>query len=133
MWSERAAKVRASGTPVMVTGSAERWFAPGFLERQPEVGATLLHSLQDADREGYAQVCDALAAYDVRDRLAEITSPVLAIAGALDQATPPWPSSRRSPRRSPAAGSSCSTAWPTSRPPSSRPRWRACSASNSFP
>ena len=88
MWSERAAKVRASGTPVMVTGSAERWFAPGFLERQPEVGATLLHSLQDADREGYAQVCDALGAYDVRDRLSEITLPVLAIAGALDQATP---------------------------------------------
>ena len=88
MWSERAAKVRASGTPVMVTGSAERWFAPGFLERQPEVGATLLHSLQDAAREGYAQVCDALGAYDVRDRLSEITSPVLAIAGALDQATP---------------------------------------------
>ncbi len=89
MWTERAARVRTSGTPVMVTGSAERWFAPGFLNRHPAEGAALLHSLQDADREGYAQVCDALATYDVRDRLTEITLPVLAIAGAYDQATPP--------------------------------------------
>lgn len=89
MWAERAERVRMSGTAVMVTGSAERWFAPGFLDRQPAVGAALLRSLQDADREGYAQVCHALAGHDVRDRLTEITLPVLAIGGAFDQATPP--------------------------------------------
>jgi 3-oxoadipate enol-lactonase/4-carboxymuconolactone decarboxylase len=88
-WAERAARVRASGTPVMVTSSAERWFGPGFLDRHPDVGAGLLHSLQDADREGYAQVCDALATFDVRDRLGEITVGVLAIAGAVDPSTPP--------------------------------------------
>ncbi|MGH1564504.1 4-carboxymuconolactone decarboxylase [Mumia sp. DW29H23] len=89
MWHDRAATVRTSGTPVMVTASAQRWFAPGFLEREPSVGAALLHVLQSADAEGYAQVCEALAAFDVRDRLGEITAPVLAIAGAHDVATPP--------------------------------------------
>ena len=89
MWAERAAQVRASGTPVLVSGSASRWFAPGFLDRQPEVGAALLHTLRDAHAEGYAQVCDALAEFDVRSRLGEVRSPVLAVAGALDQATPP--------------------------------------------
>ena len=88
-WRERAATVRASGTPVMVTGSAERWFGPGFLAAHADVATDLLSSLQHADREGYAQVCEALADFDVRARLAEITAPVLAVAGAEDVATPP--------------------------------------------
>ncbi len=88
-WRERAAKVRVSGTPVMVSASAERWFADGFLSRHPEVATGLLHALQDADREGYAQVCDALAEFDVRERLGEIAVPVLAVAGTEDVATPP--------------------------------------------
>lgn len=89
MWRERAATVRASGTPSMVSGSAQRWFAEGFLERSPDVGAALLHVLQGADAEGYAQVCEALADFDVRQRLAEVSVPVLAVAGAHDVATPP--------------------------------------------
>ena len=46
-------------------------------------------ALQDADREGYAQVCDAMAEFDVRRRLGEIEVPVLAVAGAEDVTTPP--------------------------------------------
>ena len=40
-------------------------------------------------RQGYIQVCGALARFDVRDRLAEIGVPVLAVAGSHDVATPP--------------------------------------------
>ena len=88
-WHERAATVRASGTPVMVTGSAERWFAAGFLAAHADVATGLLQALQHADREGYAQICEALAGFDVRARLAEIDVPVLAVAGTEDVATPP--------------------------------------------
>lgn len=88
-WRERAEQVRASGTPSVLEQSAQRWFAAGFIERRPRVATTLLHSLQDADRVGYAQVCEALASFDVRDRLDEISTPVLAVAGADDVATPP--------------------------------------------
>lgn len=88
MWHERAASVRASGTPVVVEGSAARWFAAGFLDREPAIGAALLQSLQDADKEGYAQVCEALADFDVRERLGEISTPLLAIAGNEDTAAP---------------------------------------------
>lgn len=87
-WLERAATVRASGTPSMVEGSATRWFAAGFLERQPAVGAALLHALQESDRFSYAWACEALADFDVRDRLGAITVPVLAVAGAFDEPTP---------------------------------------------
>ena len=88
-WRERAETVRTSGTPVMVTGSAQRWFAPGFIEREPEVTARLLHSLQDADRFGYALACEALADFDVRARLGEISVPVLAVTGEHDGVTTP--------------------------------------------
>lgn len=88
-WHDRAATVRASGTPVMVAPSSQRWFAPGFIDRQPEVAAALLHSLQDADAESYALACEALAGFDLRDRLGEIATDVLVIGGAQDVAAPP--------------------------------------------
>ncbi len=84
MWAGRIGQVSVSGTPVMVAGSAERWFGPGFLDRAPDVGSALLHSLQDTEDRGYIQVCEALAAFDVRERLGQITAPVLAVAGAHD-------------------------------------------------
>jgi 3-oxoadipate enol-lactonase/4-carboxymuconolactone decarboxylase len=88
MWAGRVGQVSVSGTSVMVSGSAERWFGPGFLDRAPETGSALLHALQDADDRGYCQVCEALAEFDVRDRLSEIGAPVLAVAGSADVATP---------------------------------------------
>jgi 3-oxoadipate enol-lactonase / 4-carboxymuconolactone decarboxylase len=87
-WWERAARVRASGTTVVVNQSVERWFAPGFIEREPQVGSRLLDSLRAADAEAYALACEALADFDVRSRLREIAVPVLAVAGAEDFATP---------------------------------------------
>ena len=87
-WAERAATVRASGTPAVVEASAQRWFGAGFLERSPEVGTALLQSLQHADAESYALVCEALGGFDVRERLAEIAVPVLAVGGAEDMPTP---------------------------------------------
>ena len=88
-WGERVETVRASGTPALVPASAERWFGPGFLDREPDRGSALLHALRDADDAGYVAVCGALAEFDVRDRLAEITTPVLAVAGSADAVTPP--------------------------------------------
>jgi 3-oxoadipate enol-lactonase/4-carboxymuconolactone decarboxylase len=88
-WWERAARVRASGTAVLINQSVERWFAPGFLEREPQVASQLLESLRAAEAEAYALACEALADFDVRSRLGEIAVPVLAVAGAEDFATPP--------------------------------------------
>lgn len=88
-WHERATNVRASGCPSMVEHSSRIWFSEGFLGRRPAQGAALLHALQEADSEGYARVCEALADFNVRDRLPEIAVPVLTIAGSEDPATPP--------------------------------------------
>ena len=89
MWDSRIAQVRASGTASLVSASAGRWFAPGFLERRPDLASALLHALRDADDDGYLAVCHALRAFDVRDRLGEIAAPVVAVAGAEDPTCPP--------------------------------------------
>jgi 3-oxoadipate enol-lactonase/4-carboxymuconolactone decarboxylase len=88
-WFARAAQVRASGTASVVAGSARRWFAPGFLDREPDVGGAALNKLLDIDDESYALCCEALAGHDVRDRLAEIAVRTLCIAGDADQVAPP--------------------------------------------
>jgi len=72
-----------------MAGAAQRWFSEGFTERQPHVSAALLRALRDTDPEAYAQICDALAGFDVTDRLHEIEVPVLAVAGSDDLPTPP--------------------------------------------
>ncbi|WP_258803995.1 alpha/beta hydrolase [Pseudarthrobacter sp. NS4] len=88
-WLERAETVRSQGTPVMIQGSAQRWFAPGFMDREPELSSRLLHALRDADRFSYAYCCEALAAFDVREELGSVRVPTQVIAGAMDGVAPP--------------------------------------------
>lgn len=88
-WADRIAEVERSGTAAMAAGAEQRWFAPGFLDRRPEVGAALLGALRGTLDAGYVQVCRAVAGFDVRDRLGEVAVPVLAVAGGADVATPP--------------------------------------------
>ena len=87
-WHERAALVEAAGTPTQVIGSAQRWLTQDFIDRDAAAGTGittgLLHALQSADRHGYAQVCRAIAAFDLSGRLGEIVAPVLAVAGEQD-------------------------------------------------
>lgn len=88
-WRVRAATVREQGTESLVQASAERWFAAGFSDREPAVAAALLGALRDTHAESYAHACEALAIFDVSDEMSQITTPVLAIAGAEDVPTPP--------------------------------------------
>ena len=88
MWRERAELVRARGTAAVLDASLARWLAPGFAERQPAVARALAADLGRVDPESYALTCEALARFDVRDRLSAIAAPVSVIAGAHDVATP---------------------------------------------
>ncbi len=88
MWHERAAAVRAHGTGALLDMARARWFGPGFTQHEPAVADALLDDLRHTDPTSYAAACEALARFDVRDRLAEITAPVLAIAGEVDRVTP---------------------------------------------
>lgn len=88
VWAERAASVRASGTPSLVQGSSQRWFASGFIEASPTVASPLLNDLMDVDDESYALCVEALAANDLRSRVRDLVSPFHLIAGAVDPVIP---------------------------------------------
>ncbi|MFC9842016.1 3-oxoadipate enol-lactonase [Streptomyces sp. NPDC060223] len=82
-WEERAAVVRREGLGALADAANSRWFTPGFTV--PE----LVEDLRTADPGAYAACCDALAAFDLRDRLSVVGAPTLLIAGREDPATPP--------------------------------------------
>lgn len=82
-WEERAALVRREGLAGLAENAGARWFAGGFTVPR------LVRDHRDADPDAYAACCDALAAFDLRDRLTEIAVPTLLIAGREDPATPP--------------------------------------------
>lgn len=89
-WAERAASVRAGGTASLVTGSASRWFAPGFLERDATgAGARALTTLVDVDDESYARCAEALAWFDRTADLGGLDVPTLAISGEHDAVAAP--------------------------------------------
>jgi 3-oxoadipate enol-lactonase len=82
-WHDRAAKVRAGGLEPLADMFVGRWFTSGYTET-----AFAREMLAKVDTEGYAACCEALAAFDVRDRLGEVRAPTLVVAGAEDIATP---------------------------------------------
>lgn len=82
-WRERAALVRREGLAGLAESANDRWFTPGFTV--PE----LVADHRDADPDAYAACCDALAAFDLRERLSGIQAPTLLVAGRQDPATPP--------------------------------------------
>ncbi|MER6325576.1 bifunctional 3-oxoadipate enol-lactonase/4-carboxymuconolactone decarboxylase PcaDC [Streptomyces coelicoflavus] len=82
-WQERATRVREEGLARLAESADARWFTPGFTVPR------LVRDHRDADPEAYAACCDALAAFDLRDRVGEISAPTLLIAGHEDPATPP--------------------------------------------
>lgn len=49
----------------------------------------MLLSLSDADDESYALACEALGAFDVRDRLGPVQVPIRVGAGEVDVVVPP--------------------------------------------
>jgi 3-oxoadipate enol-lactonase / 4-carboxymuconolactone decarboxylase len=82
-WRERAERVRREGLEWLAENADARWFTPGFTVPR------LVADHRDAAPEAYAACCDALAAFDLRDRLADIAVPTLLVAGRQDPATPP--------------------------------------------
>lgn len=82
-WQERAGRVRREGLDFLVESADARWFGPGFTVPR------LVRDQAECDPGAYAACCDALAAFDLRGRLTEISVPTLLIAGRADRATPP--------------------------------------------
>jgi len=88
-WRARGATVRTGGIGAIADAVIGRWFTPSFAAREPHAVAKVALALKQTDPEGYASCCEAIAAWDARERLGEIRAPTLVIAGGEDPATPP--------------------------------------------
>ncbi|MDL5157906.1 3-oxoadipate enol-lactonase [Actinomycetospora termitidis] len=85
-FAERARVARAEGVTGLADGVVARWFTDDV---DPEVRTRMRDMIAATPAEGYASCCEAIVAWDSRDRLASITAPTLVISGAEDPATPP--------------------------------------------
>lgn len=87
-WTERARIVRTDGMEAIADSVVVRWFTPELQREEPETVARFRAMLVATPPEGYARCCEALAAWDARERISEISVPTLVVAGAEDPATP---------------------------------------------
>jgi len=83
-WLDRAESVRRQGTASLVAGSAQRWFPPDFLARQPDRASQALDGLLTIDDESYALCCEALARFDRSADVSAISTPTAIVAGDSD-------------------------------------------------
>jgi 3-oxoadipate enol-lactonase len=89
-YGERAAAVRAAGTPEVVADAViARWFTTSWAAANPDTVARHRAMIAGTPAEGYAGCCEAITTLDERDGLGSITAPTLVIAGAQDPAIPP--------------------------------------------
>ncbi len=72
-------------SPTIVVG---RWFTTALAREEPETVARFRAMLAATPPEGYARCCEAVGAWDARERISAIAAPVLVIAGDEDPATP---------------------------------------------
>jgi 3-oxoadipate enol-lactonase len=87
-WAERARIVRTDGMEAIADSVVVRWFTPKLPREEPDPVARFRAMLVATPPEGYARCCEALAAWDARERISAISVPTLVVAGAEDRATP---------------------------------------------
>jgi 3-oxoadipate enol-lactonase len=79
----------ANGLEAIADTAMRRLFAPDFHAANPGLVAARRRIFLESDPAVIIAACEALAALDLRPVLADVRIPVLAVVGALDEATPP--------------------------------------------
>ena len=84
-WFERAELVRTQGMEGIADLVVSRWFTPEAPRELVDAHRAMLVSTPP---DGYAATCEAVAAWDFRDRLGAIRAETLVIGAAEDRAAP---------------------------------------------
>ncbi|MER5443017.1 4-carboxymuconolactone decarboxylase [Streptomyces sp. NPDC002790] len=86
---QRGVIVRSNGLDPIARTAPERWFTHGFATAQPAITDWAVQMVRTTDPGCYISSCEALAAFDVREELADIGVPTLVLVGSEDQVTGP--------------------------------------------
>ena len=83
-WDRRIAEVQSQGLDAIAQPSLDRWFAPGFADRE-----LWGNRLRAARPDAYVASCAAIAGADLREEARILQVPTLCIACSHDKSTPP--------------------------------------------
>ena len=89
LWNQRIETVRRDGMKAVLPTVVERWFTPGFRERDPRAVDKVSRMLVATPPTGYVASCAAIRDMDQGDAIGAIRRPTLVVAGRHDVATPP--------------------------------------------
>lgn len=87
-WAERIKAAQTNGLAAGVDATIDRWFSPGFVEREPATISTVKDMILATPVAGYCGCGAAIAKLNVTPRLGEIQTPTLVICGEDDPGTP---------------------------------------------
>ncbi|MFC3850032.1 3-oxoadipate enol-lactonase [Corynebacterium hansenii] len=87
-WLDKAEKVREQGTGVLADTVVGNWFTDECFASNPALPRRFADGIRTTSDDGYAGCCHAIAGFDARARLADITVPTWVIAGEEDTSTP---------------------------------------------
>ena len=87
--ADRIAKARAEGMTSQVPRTLENWFTAGFRESSPATTGWVADLIRGTSVDGFVGCCRAVQGLDYLDRLGEIQTRTLLIAGAEDKNFPP--------------------------------------------
>jgi 3-oxoadipate enol-lactonase len=88
-WTDRVALVRSEGMAGVAAQAMPKWFTPAFRERDPETVDAFRRMVESIPVPGYLGCCAALRNSDLREAIASIGAPTVALAGSEDLLTPP--------------------------------------------
>ena len=88
MWSDRIGMIEEGGIGAIADMILERWFTARFRDANPSFPA-YRNMLVRTPKEGYLKTCAAIRDTDYTGAAADLSVPVLAIAGSEDGSTPP--------------------------------------------
>jgi len=88
-WSERIRVVTEAGLDAVAETSPSRWFAPGFVDREPATARGWQSVLRCQPVRGYVGTCGVLRDTDLRATIGQVRVPTLVVTGEHDPVTPP--------------------------------------------
>ena len=88
-WDQRAATVRRDGIAALADATLDRWLTADFRRQHPEAVEQICEVLLRTSSQGYAMACEAIRDFDIHERLGDLHTRTLAVAGRHDTGTPP--------------------------------------------
>ncbi|MFP4452226.1 MAG: 3-oxoadipate enol-lactonase [Desulfobacterales bacterium] len=88
LWDERIVTAKQKGMAALADGTMERWLSSEFQEKYPEVTEKISNIILNTPVNGFAGCCRAISRFDVKDRLPQLSLPVLIMVGENDPGTP---------------------------------------------